>query len=222
MINRLMTSLKKRWRVLRDPEFRRFRQLIRQFNREQGRGTPTTFDGLTGDSVVFDLGGYEGEWANDMRRLYDCKVHVFEPHPLFAAALAERFSDDPNVTSHPYALGAAEGELTLSDDADASSAFSSSDTTVSGRIKPVQDVMAELGQPQVAAVKINIEYGEYDLLPALINTSLIRNFQTLVIQFHNYGPQDAEKRTKIREALAATHTCKWNYDFVWERWDILT
>ena len=37
MINRLMTSLKKRWRVLRDPEFRRFRQLIRQFNREQLR-----------------------------------------------------------------------------------------------------------------------------------------------------------------------------------------
>jgi len=63
MTLRLMTSLKKRWRILRDPEFRHFRALIRQFNREQGRGTPVKFDNVNASSIVFDLGGYEGEWC---------------------------------------------------------------------------------------------------------------------------------------------------------------
>lgn len=143
MTNRLVTSLKKRWRVLSDPDFRRFRQMIRKFNREQGRGTPARFNGVTRDSVVFDLGGFEGEWAEEMRRLYDCKVHIFEPHPQFAAALAARFEGDEKVFCHAFALGAAEGELTLSDSGDASSAFVTGGATVSGRARGVQDLMAE-------------------------------------------------------------------------------
>lgn len=76
-MGRLKRSLAKRWRVLSDPDFRAFRQRIRKFNREQGRGTPLRHDHLTRHSVVFDLGGYEGEWAADMRARYDCIVHVF-------------------------------------------------------------------------------------------------------------------------------------------------
>lgn len=219
MTNRLLTSLKKRWRILRDPEFRNFRRLIRRFNREQGRGTPVRFEDLTPQSVVFDLGGFEGEWTRDMRRLYDCHVHVFEPHPTFAAELAAQFATDPKVTCHAYALGGVDGSLELSDSADSSSAFLTEGATVTGRIKAVGAVMQALGDVEIAVAKINIEGGEYDILPALIEQGLIRRFRILTIQFHDYGPGDKQRREAIRAALSATHRCVWNYDFVWEQWE---
>ncbi|MDQ7080071.1 MAG: hypothetical protein Q9M41_05320, partial [Paracoccaceae bacterium] len=74
----LKRSLTKRWKILTDRDFRNFRKLVRKFNSEQGRGTPIRFSGVNLQSVVFDLGGYEGEWTAQMRDKYDCHVHVFE------------------------------------------------------------------------------------------------------------------------------------------------
>ena len=34
---------------------------------------------LDENSVVFDLGGYEGQWASDIFSRYCCTVYVFEP-----------------------------------------------------------------------------------------------------------------------------------------------
>jgi hypothetical protein len=43
-------------------------------------------------SLVLDLGGYEGQWTSDIVARYGCRVHVFEPVPEFAAAIAKRFA----------------------------------------------------------------------------------------------------------------------------------
>jgi len=34
---------------------------------------------LNNDSIVFDLGGYEGQWASNIFSMYYCYVHIFEP-----------------------------------------------------------------------------------------------------------------------------------------------
>ena len=39
----------------------------------------------TPDDVVFDIGGFEGNWAGDIQARFGCEVHVFEPHPDFAS-----------------------------------------------------------------------------------------------------------------------------------------
>jgi len=220
-MKKLTKSLIKRWRTLTDPEFRAFRAQIRKFNREQGRGTPSRYAGITPQSVVFDLGGYEGEWAAEMREKYDCFVHVFEPHPRFSARISKRFSADSKVKVHPYALSSNNGEIKLSDSADASStALVGEEGFVIGQTRDAVEVLTEAGIETVAACKINIEGGEYDILPYLIETGTITRFAQLAIQFHKYQDADIAARDRIRQDLRTTHHCEWEYPFVWEKWVI--
>ena len=39
------------------------------------------------------------------------------------------------------------------------------------------------------------------------------------IQFHNFVNQAKQKRREIRKVLKITHDCKFNFPFIWERWD---
>ena len=47
---------------------------------------------LNEESVVFDLGGYEGQWASDLFGRYQCTIFVFEPVSSFANRISERFT----------------------------------------------------------------------------------------------------------------------------------
>ncbi len=219
MPSKLQKFLTKRWRILTDPSYRAFRAEIKRFFRERGRGTPSDYADLTPSSVVFDLGGYRGEWAALMRGKYDCTVHVFEPHPGFAETIETRFADDPKVVVHACALGSGEGVLMLSDAADGSSAFSKGAPNVEGRVRAADPFIASLGCDEIAATKINIEGGEFDVLPHLIETGAISKFRTLTVQFHDFAPDAVAARQAIREGLSKTHTCSWNYEFVWEEWE---
>ncbi len=87
-----------------------------------------------------------------------------------------------------------------------------------GRIRTAGQVIDALGLDEIAVAKINIEGGEYDILPYLIETGLIARFHTLSIQFHDFNTGDAYLRDMIRADLEKTHRCLWNYDFVWEQW----
>ena len=202
-----------------DPSYREFRAEIKRFFKERGRGTPNDFVDLTPDSVVFDLGGYRGDWAAVMREKYDCVVHVFEPHPEFADDISDRFKDDKKVIVHACALGASEGTLMLSDAADGSSAFSKGPPNIKGRVCEATQFLTDLGCDEIAATKINIEGGEFDLLPHLIETGAISNFKTITVQFHDFAPNAVEARAAIRTGLSKTHRCRWNYEFVWEEWE---
>ena len=65
---------------------------------------------------------------------------------------------------------------------------------------------------------MNIEGGEYDLLPHLIETHAISIVQAIEVQFHMVDKASVEARDRIRTALAATHAEAWCYPFVWEAW----
>ncbi|MGB7243613.1 MAG: FkbM family methyltransferase [Sulfitobacter sp.] len=218
MFSKLRKFFYKRWRILTDASYREFRAEIKRFFNERGRGTPSEYDGLTPESVVFDLGGYRGDWAANMRTKYDCFVHVFEPHPEFADHISKRFANDAKVFVHACALGATEGTLMLSDAADGSSVFSKGAPNIKGRVCNATRKIATLKCDDIAATKINIEGGEYDILPHLIETGAISKFKTITVQFHDFAPNAAEARAKIRADLSKTHRCSWNYEFVWEEW----
>lgn len=72
--------------------------------------------------------------------------------------------------------------------------------------------------PHIDLAKINIEGGEYDLLPALADQGALCRIRRLLIQFHLFQPDFIAKRDVIRDKLAETHGCVWEYPFVWEEW----
>ena len=114
------------------------------------------------------------------------------------------------------AIGHEDGTLALSDSADASSALVADKNAVTGRVVAARTFFADF--PPAAFAKINIEGGEYTLLPALAEAGYLPQIQTLQIQFHLYQESDIAARDAIRETLAKTHTCGWEYPFVWEQW----
>ncbi len=169
-------------------------------------------------SIVFDVGGYTGQWASDIHAMYGCTVHVFEPVPAFADAIARRFARNPRIVVHPFGLGASNGEIALAVDADRSSAFRDGGTAVTGRIVAAADFLASGDFPRVDLLKVNIEGGEYDLLEHLLREGLMGRFQDVQVQFHDFFPEAAARRERIQAGLAASHALTWEYPFVWENW----
>jgi FkbM family methyltransferase len=175
---------------------------------------------LDPDSVVFDLGGYEGQWTSDIVARYGCRVHVFEPVPEFARAIAARFRKNPRVTVHPFGLGAEAGTLGLKLAGDGTSALRGKGLPVDGRIERADDWFAKEAIDRVDLMKINIEGGEYDLLEHLIDTGLVQRIAHIQVQFHDFVPDARERMNAIQERLAKTHEPEWQYEFVWESWKL--
>lgn len=217
-VEQVRFSLKDWLRQRREPWSRVFYTAFKRWRADGMEQKRMVFAGLGPQSVVFDIGGFQGNWAADIHARYGSKVHVFEPHPRFAGDIARRFSGTPDITLHDHAIGSAAGVLALSDDGDASSGLRAGARTVSGRVEAVSDFFARHDLPVIDLMKINIEGGEYDLLPALAKAGILPRIRTLQVQFHLFAAADIARRDAIRSVLAQTHDCDWTYDFVWEQW----
>ncbi len=214
----IKSELRKVWKRLSDPAFRDNQRQLKAFRATHGRGTPERFNGLKPGDIVIDAGGYRGDWAARMSALYGVTVHVFEAHPRFVRHLEGRFAGDSNIHVHGYAVGSHDGVLRLSDDENASSALDVGGAMVEGQVRAAVDVFKALELNEIAVLKMNIEGGEYDLLPALLDSGLMSGIARLTVQFHRYDESQATQRDIIRERLAKTHDCVWCFPFLWEEW----
>jgi len=213
-------SLKSWLRQRREPWTKVFYTAFRQWRADRMEATRMEFAELGPGSVVFDVGGFKGNWAADIHDRYGARIHIFEPHPVFAEEIRSRFHGNDAIVTHEFALGQSEGHLTLSDDGDASSSFRNAENTVTGRIEHVERFFAKADIPRIDLVKVNIEGGEYELLPALEEAGIMPRIGVLQVQFHLFSADDIPRREAIRTMLAKTHSCDWSYEFVWEQWSL--
>jgi FkbM family methyltransferase len=174
---------------------------------------------LDADSIVFDVGGYKGDFAAAVHSRYGCQVHIFEPLQRYYDECVERFAGNPKIVCHRYGLGAADTMLDISENADASSfvAGRPGDSTKC-EIRSVADVTAALGISRIDLLKLNIEGGEFEVLPALLDAVIMERVRFVQVQFHNFVPDAVDRRAEIRRRLGATHDEMWNFEFVWESW----
>jgi FkbM family methyltransferase len=171
---------------------------------------------VTAEDCVLDFGGYEGDYAADLRATHDCLVHVFEPVPIFADLIAIRFAGDEKVRLHRCAVGGADGTFDLHMSEDGSGAFVPG-PVISVPVRAAASIAHELPQ-EIAVAGINIEGGEYDLIPALGSSGLLPRINRLFIQFHPVSETSPQDRRRCQQILSLTHTCDWDYPFVWESW----
>ena len=54
----------------------------------------------------------------------------------------------------------------------------------------------------------------------LIETNLVNMVNNIQVQFHNIDNNSTSHMIKIREALAHTHAPTYQYEFVWENWEL--
>lgn len=174
---------------------------------------------LDQDSIVFDLGGYEGQWSSDIFSKYRCTIHCFEPVELFAKNIENRFANNNKILVHQFGLSNENKRVKISHRADGSSIFRGQPKEEIQLVKAI-DFMKQNKTDEIDLMKINIEGGEYDLLEHLIDTGLIANIKDIQIQFHDCVPAARERMIKIQENLKKTHKLTYQYEFVWENWQL--
>jgi FkbM family methyltransferase len=176
---------------------------------------------LNADSIVLDVGGYEGEWAGKIFCKYGCIIHVFEPVDKFYEEIKGKFTKNNKVFVHNFGLGNKDEEVSFGVDGNASSEFIGSDDHFEKvQLRSVVEIFKENDIKVVDLMKINIEGGEYDVLEALINAGLISKILNIQVQFHDFVPDAQARMKKIHEKLKLTHQLTYHYEFVWENWKL--
>jgi FkbM family methyltransferase len=177
------------------------------------------------DVNVVIFGGYLGtstfEW---LKHLPNSTVDVFEPVPEFADSLQARFASE-QVRVHVF--GVAEkaevrnfkilGDATYLENVPRFKNAIPDSVLVPVRFIAVVDLI-ELLPPRIDVLEINIEGGEYELIPLLSREGILDRVEHLFVQFHRLDDKTSTLLSQVRNDLKRTHALQWKYDFVWEHW----
>jgi FkbM family methyltransferase len=169
-------------------------------------------------SSVLILGGYLGDSVQAfLDSSCKSKIVVMEPIHEYSDALADRFSNFPNIYILPFAAGGKfrKGLFGVSCDSTGESSFSK--LTEDVQFMDISKVISNFGPFHV--LEMNIEGSEYEVLRRLIETGQIGEIETMLIQFHKVDSMSEDNRADILRELNKSHSIRFNYDWVWERWD---
>lgn len=173
---------------------------------------------LKKDSLVFDVGGYHGDWAADIVAKYDCNVMIFEPINEHSRKISERFKENPKIQVFKFGLSNRTCEQKIALLEDGSSLILKSKYAELVQLRNFVEFINEHKIYHIDLIKINIEGEEYPLLNSLIDSGLVRLIDYFQIQFHDFVPGAEILRTEIRRKLSETHQLIYDYPFVWESW----
>lgn len=176
---------------------------------------------LNEKSFVVDLGGFKGEWSNDILQKYNPRLFIFEPVHAYCEAIRKRFAASSNVQVYNYGLGSQNREDYISVTGDSSSIFTQSDKSERIIIRDVTEWLEEYSEGIVDLMKVNIEGAEYELLEKLIESKKILMIRNLQVQFHNFEKGSKKRMKRIQAKLAKTHTVTYKYEFVWENYKLI-
>jgi FkbM family methyltransferase len=176
---------------------------------------------LTEWSVVFDVGGGSGVWAKAMLEAYGCALFSFEPSPHYFDKMRAFVGPCPRYYPLPFGLGAEDRVLPLHDPERDGASFLNEEIgqSVPAEIRDVAGVSRELGAQPIDLMAVNVEGWEYELIPRLIETRLVRSIERLMIQWHTFNEPLYERlRYGIQTVLARTHQMTWNH-MAYEAWE---
>lgn len=175
---------------------------------------------LNSSSIVFDVGGYEGQWSSDIFAKYGCDIYIFEPVNIFSRFIVQRFIKNPKIRVYSFGLSYKSCEEDIFVSADSSSLYNEKSGSVKERVKLMK--ASEFFQKNdiifIDLMKINIEGGEYELLQHLIESNIITKINNLQIQFHYFISDATSKRDQLRNMLKNTHELTYDFPWVWENW----
>ncbi len=176
---------------------------------------------LNKNAVVFDLGGFKGEFANEIYNKYECNIYIFEPILSFYELIKEKFTFTEKVKPFQYGLAGKDAEMQISLTDNSSSVYIKSKTTETIKLKSIVSFIKAHSIQHIDLIKINIEGGEYDVLESLIENNMLTRFTDIQIQFHDFIIPNAKQRMQsIQKELAKTHKLTYQYEFVWENWTL--
>jgi FkbM family methyltransferase len=175
---------------------------------------------LNVNSVVFDVGGYQGWFTDQIYNKYKCNVYVFEPVLPYYEKIKQMFKGNNKVKVFPFGLSYKNNKLDIIINADSTSAYRSkkegAKTTI--ELKNFNQFLQENKIEKIDLLKLNIEGEEFPLLDSIIKTGDINKINNIQVQFHRWIDNSIKLRSDIQNRLKSTHKQDWNFEFVWENW----
>jgi FkbM family methyltransferase len=178
---------------------------------------------LNESSLVFDVGGYLGDFSAKVHCRYNCNSIIFEPVKEYYKKIMERFKYNNKIKVYNFGLADRTFDAEITVDSVSSSLFNKSlkkNQREVAHFVSINDFIKEYNINHIDLMKINIEGSEYDLLDTIVDNQTINHIAYLQIQYHLFIPNAQERRFKIQHKLQNTHIIMWDYPFVWESWRI--
>jgi FkbM family methyltransferase len=174
---------------------------------------------LNKDSIVFDIGGFEGTWAQGIYSKYLCHIFVFEPVKEFYDIIKSKLQENCEVQIYNYGLGTKNEMISISVNGMSTSILDKAENNKEQvEIKDVLPIISTF--TSIDLMKINIEGAEYDLLDYIIGEGFQAKLVNIQIQFHNNVNGYENRRQRIRDELTKTHHLTYDYPYTWENWEI--
>lgn len=141
--------------------------------------------GLSADAVVYSFGiGDNLAWDLAMIARFGCRVHAFDPTPKSLAWLA-RQQLPAQLLAHACGLGAADGEQGFAAPAKPRDVNfrPRPDGALRAPVQRLATIAGELGHRRIDVLKLDIEGGEYGVLPQLLGDD--PRVVQLLVEFHH-------------------------------------
>tara|TARA_B110000858_G_scaffold182575_1_gene222121 strand:- start:1138 stop:1755 length:618 start_codon:yes stop_codon:yes gene_type:complete len=196
-------------------------QEITKWMRDGGDYTHNITYDLNEDSVVMDLGGYTGVWAQQIIDKYNPNIYILEPIREFHDGMVDKFKNNPKVKLLNAGISTENKTGVLYISGDGTSSNLKNGTTVEVEFNSIETVLNKWKLNSIDLLQINIEGDEYPLLENMLKTGTIKQFKNIQIQFHLGIENYVERRDSIREGLKNNgFKIKFDYPFVWESWTV--
>lgn len=174
---------------------------------------------LTPDSVIIDVGGYEGNWSRLMVEKYGCKAHIFEPVDAFYKGIIARLANHPQrdrMTVHHFGVGENTRDEVFRIKGDMTGILADGPEETVKLIGIVDLLQNSLfAGKQIGVLKLNCEGMEYEILSALLDHGLDTRFDHIQVQFHNHVPHAEERRDFLKNRMLMNHRITWDEPWVW-------
>lgn len=192
---------------------------VEKWKAHNGRKEPMRYNyALNENSVVYDLGGYRGDWAHEINKKYNCRVVVLEPFPKWFKHCENRFVNNPKVEVYGVAASDRFGKAVLSSDSQGSSLHMKSVNTETIELVDFAEFMSH--DNKVDLIKINIEGEEFAVLDTLYKNGMLSRITDLQIQTHPFVKNARAKYMTMDHQLNTTHKKTYFYPWIWENWTL--
>ena len=167
---------------------------------------------LNGNIII--LGGYLGDTAEKYLETTSGNILIVEPLSIYVDKLKKRFGSCERITIIQKAASDKSGFKTIYIDGNKSSSMIPSEEYEVVNASDIVEIVDYFGS-EIYALECNIEGGEYEVLPRLIESGRISNVRNLFIEFHQVSNDSLLRKTKIEQELMKTHELKWDFPWVW-------
>lgn len=196
------------------------RESLQRWFDDKGDETHRINYDLNESSIVFDLGGYLGEWSEKIFNKYGCEIFIFEPVKKYYDEINNKFNND-KIKTFKLGLSDKDSNVDVYDDGAQSSVYLKSGQKENINLVDYNNFINKNNIEFIDLMKINIEGSEFDLLEYIIKNNLHLKIKNIQVQFHKMFSDSESRRDKIRKELSKTHKLTYDYKFVWENWQLL-